>query len=88
MGAVDSGISRTLDIPGFIAKTRECSNLSVGVALKVWFSYGQYMKMTGIEHVLLQPLWWCCVDCVIHHERDVREEQHHTYMWREQAIIE
>jgi len=25
---------------------------------------------------------------VIHHERDVREEQHHTYMWREQAIIE
>jgi len=25
---------------------------------------------------------------VIHHERDVRKEQHHTYMWREQAIIE
>jgi len=23
---------------------------------------------------LLQPLRWCCVDCVIHHERDVREE--------------
>jgi len=22
---------------------------------------------------LLQPLRWCCVDCVIHHERDVRE---------------
>ena len=37
---------------------------------------------------MLQPLRWCCVDCVIHHERDVREEQHHTYMWREQAIIE
>ena len=35
--------------------------------------------------MLLQPLRWCCVDCVIHHERDVREEQHHTYMWREQA---
>jgi len=29
-----------------------------------------------------------CVDCVIHHERDVLEEQHRTYMWREQAIIE
>ena len=34
----------------------------------------------------------CCnlsggVKCVIHHGRDVREEQHHTYMWREQAII-
>jgi len=38
--------------------------------------------------IVLQPLRWCCVDCVIHHERDVREEQHHTYMWREQAIIE
>jgi len=25
---------------------------------------------------------------VIHHERDVREEQHHTYMWHEQAIKE
>jgi len=28
------------------------------------------------------------LDCVIHHERDVHEEQRHTYMWREQAIIE
>jgi len=24
---------------------------------------------------------------MIHHERDEREEQHHTYMWREQAIV-
>jgi len=23
---------------------------------------------------LLQPFRWCCVDCVIHHERDVPEE--------------
>ena len=37
---------------------------------------------------VLQPLRWCCVECAIHHERNVREEQHHTYMWREQAIIE
>jgi len=37
---------------------------------------------------VLQPLRWCCVDCLIHHERDAREEQHHTYMWREPAIIE
>ena len=37
---------------------------------------------------LLQPLRWCCADCVIHHERDVREEQKHiAYAWREQAII-
>ena len=32
---------------------------------------------------LLQPLRWCCVDCVIHHERDVREEQ--KYVCVEQA---
>ena len=41
-----------------------------------------------VLYVVLQTLRWCCVDCVIHHEQDVREEQHHTYMWREQAIIE
>ena len=40
------------------------------------------------EGMLLQPLRWCWVKCVIHDERDVRKEQHHTYMWREQAIIE
>ena len=26
------------------------------------------------EGMLLQPLRWRCVDCVIHHERDVHEE--------------
>jgi len=31
---------------------------------------------------MLQLLRWCCVECVIHHERDVREEQHHTYVAR------
>jgi len=29
-----------------------CCNFSVGVALKVWFSHAQYMKMTRDEHVL------------------------------------
>jgi len=32
--------------------------------------------------VLLQPLRWCCVDCVIHHERDVREEEKYMYVAR------
>jgi len=27
--------------------------------------------------VLLQPLRWRCVECVIYHKWDVREEQHH-----------
>ena len=30
--------------------------------------------------LVLQPLRWCCVDCVIHHERDVREEQKYMYV--------
>jgi len=34
------------------------------------------------EGLLLQPLRWCCVDCVIHHERDVREEQKYIYVAR------
>jgi len=36
----------------------------------------------GSPVVLLQPLRWCCVDCVIHHERDVREEQKYMYVAR------
>ena len=32
--------------------------------------------------LMLQPLWWCCVDCVIHHERHVREEQKYMYVAR------
>jgi len=32
--------------------------------------------------MLLQPLWWCCIDCVIHHERDVREEQKYVCVER------
>ena len=31
---------------------------------------------------LLQPLRRCCVDCVINHERDVREEQKYMYVAR------
>ena len=32
--------------------------------------------------LLLQPLRWCCVDFMIHHERDVREEQKYFYVAR------
>ena len=32
--------------------------------------------------ILLQPLRWRCVDYVIHHERDVREEQTHLCLTR------
>jgi len=48
------------------------------------------MKQGRLFEVLfkmVQPLRWCCVECAIHHERNVREEQH-PYMWRKQAIIE
>ena len=38
------------------------------------------------EGMLLQPLRWLCVECLVDHERYVCEEQHH--MWFKQAIIE
>jgi len=34
------------------------------------------------EGMLLQPLRWRCVECVIRHERDVREEQQYRYAAR------
>ena len=38
--------------------------------------------MAIIVKALLQPLRWCSVDCVIHHERDMREEQKYMYVAR------
>jgi len=32
--------------------------------------------------VLLRPLWWRCIECVIHHEQDVCEEQQYIYVAR------
>ena len=34
-----------------------------------------YLQADTKPVVLLQPLRWRCTDCVIHHERDVREQQ-------------
>jgi len=34
------------------------------------------------EGMLLQTLGWRCVECAIHHERDVREEQQYVYVGR------
>ena len=39
------------------------------------------------EGMLLQPLRWRCVDCVIHHERDVREEKHYMNVARTRVIM-
>jgi len=36
--------------------------------------------------VLLQPLRWRCAECAVHHERNVREEQHHIYVARTSII--
>jgi len=47
------------------------------------FVMENYFKLDKIVHtVLLQPLRWCCVDCMIHQERDVREEQKYMYVTR------
>ena len=44
------------------------------------FSYWNNWSRSGV--VLLQRLRWRCVDCVFHHERDVREEQQYIYLAR------
>ena len=41
-----------------------------------------YPHLQNLKIPLLQSLRWCCVDCVIYHERDVREEQHYIYVAR------
>jgi len=38
--------------------------------LFVWFARAALLAM------VLQPFRWRCVECAVHHERDVREEQH------------
>ena len=40
--------------------------------------------MTGsyLLYRVLQPQRWRCVECVIHHEQDVREEQQYIYLAR------
>jgi len=32
--------------------------------------------------MLLQPFRWCCIDCVIHHKRNVHEEQKYMHVAR------
>jgi len=32
--------------------------------------------------LLLQPLGWCYAECVVHHEWNVHEEEHHMYVAR------
>jgi len=39
-------------------------------------------KMANVNLGLLQPLQWSCVDCVIHHERVVGEEQQYICVAR------
>ena len=47
------------------------------------FSKLKLIKTFNRSHMtVLQPLRWYCVDCVIHHERDVREEQKYVRVER------
>jgi len=52
---------------------------------KILFNLGWTIRLVQKHwNIVLQPLRWRCVVCVIHHhhERDVREEQHHIYVTR------
>jgi len=47
----------------------------LSLALITHKKFSRINKETKMSLVLLQPLRWRYVKCVIHHERDVREEQ-------------
>jgi len=75
--------------PGHWDQCKDYHKLKPYLRWFVIFKQSSYCKQANIHKTeLLQPHRWCWVKCVIYHELDVREEQHHTYMWREQAIIE
>jgi len=40
------------------------------------------MAVHSYVFIMLQRLRWRCVECVIDHERDVREEQQYVYVAR------
>jgi len=47
------------------------------------FTKLKLIKTFNRSHMtVLQPLRWCCVDCVIHHERHVHEEQKYVCVER------
>ena len=53
-----------------------CKCVTVGTSYcMLWQLYMVEWLISVWFMVVLQPLRWCCIDCVIHHERDVREEQ-------------
>ena len=44
-----------------------------------------HLRVTSSEaekKMLLPPLLWRCAECAVHHERNVREEQHYIYVAR------
>jgi len=47
----------------------------IGIVPEACSSY-TFPKLMGYAKVLLQSLRWRCVECAIHHDRDVHEEQH------------
>jgi len=62
----------------FAIATKWCCDQDVEVVLSLAFT--QKERAISVvrrkkEGMLLQPIRWRCVDCVIHHKQDVREEQ-------------
>jgi len=63
--------------------------LHIPVCQCSWTFFPWYFLPTSFKNyaylkqlLLLQPLRWWCVDCVIHHERYVRKEQKYMYVAR------
>ena len=70
---------------------RDFRSQQIGAVTRMWRSCGvqpsHKERAIGVvrckkEGMLLQPLRWRCVNCMVHHERDVREEQKYMYAAR------
>ena len=60
----------------------EKSQVKVSLWLITWPTTETQTYVIQPTGCLLQPHRWRCVECAIHHERDVREEQRHIYVAR------
>jgi len=62
----------------FLTSLRPCPVMRLVFLSDVfWIMQASHLGLWApMLNMLLQPLCWRCVECVIHHERDVREEQH------------
>jgi len=74
-------------VPAVVVRFYPCRNLSI-LSLPqpldfILAAASRFYPCRSLSILSLpQPLDWSCIECAIHSQRDVREEQHHMYVAR------